>query len=87
MTLLFPNQSRSFDKARHAVRFFGYDGMFEVPFVVDAAALTGSGSEGATEEACLLAFDATRDSIHDVARRAYSRARRTIYFLTPADFN
>ena len=39
MSLVFPNRSRSFDEARKAVRFLGYDGMFEVPFLVQAEAL------------------------------------------------
>ncbi|MBB2672903.1 UNVERIFIED_ORG: hypothetical protein GGE44_002465 [Rhizobium esperanzae] len=39
MTLTFPNKSRSFDESRNAVRFSGYDGMFEVRFLVEANAL------------------------------------------------
>ena len=87
MTLDFPNRSRSFDEARHVVRFVGYDGMFEVPFFVEAAALLGSaGGATASEAECLAAFDAARASIHNVARAAYSHGRRTSYTLTPADF-
>lgn len=89
MPLNFPNRARSFDEARHAVRFTGYDGVFEVPFLVDAAALTNfdpTEATEATEEACLAAFDGSRASILDVARRAYARARRQMYFLTTADF-
>ncbi|WP_157020365.1 DUF1488 family protein [Mesorhizobium xinjiangense] len=70
MTLEFPNRSRSFDDVRNAVRFIGHDGMFEVPFFVEAAALTLPGN----------------GSIHDVAREAYSYGRRTSYTLTEADF-
>ncbi len=33
MTLAFPNTARSFDDVRKAVRFFGYDGMFEIRFL------------------------------------------------------
>jgi hypothetical protein len=41
---------------------------------------------GAWDTECLAAFDASRVSIHDVARKAYSRARRASYTLTAADF-
>ena len=33
-----------------------------------------------------VADDAVRGSIHDVARKAYSKSRRTSYTLTAADF-
>lgn len=83
MSLVFPNRSRSFDEARKAVRFLGYDGMFEVPFLVQAEALADtSGSLPMTEADCLAAFDAARDDIYDAAKRAYARGRDT---LTPAD--
>ncbi|QFR33062.1 DUF1488 domain-containing protein [Ancylobacter sp. TS-1] len=90
MTLAFPNPSRSFDRARNAVRFTGYDGMFEVSFFVDAGVLARSDTElrqaGAPETKFLSAFDALRASIHDAARKAYSEGRRTFYILTAADF-
>lgn len=85
MTLAFPNPSRSFDESRNGVRFIGHDGMFEVPFFVEADALNTSGP-AASERACLTAFDASLASIHDVALEAYSNARRTSYTLTAADF-
>jgi hypothetical protein len=86
MTLEFPNRSRSFDEARNAVRFLGYDGMFEVPFFVEAGALARSGRKELSEAEYLTAFDAARNSIHDVAREAYSHGRRTSYTLTATDF-
>ncbi|KRD53359.1 MULTISPECIES: DUF1488 domain-containing protein [Sinorhizobium/Ensifer group] len=86
MPLSFPNQSRSFDGARNAVRFLGHDGMFEVPFYVEAAALARGAPTRTTEAACLQAFDAARNSIYEVARAAYANGRRTIYILTAADF-
>ncbi|WP_157014722.1 DUF1488 family protein [Mesorhizobium xinjiangense] len=86
MTLQFPNRSRRFDEVRNAVRFIGHDGMFEVPFFVEAAALTLPGSMELSEADFLTAFDAARGSIHDVAREAYSYGRRTSYTLTEADF-
>jgi len=38
------------------------------------------------ETECLTAFDAARDRILDVARKAYSKQRRSSYTLTAADF-
>ena len=46
VTLEFPNRSRSFDEARNAVRFIGYDGMFAVPFFVETEALVRPGRAG-----------------------------------------
>lgn len=85
MTLQFPNPSRSFDDVRNAVRFIGHDGMFEVPFFVETAALARPGAPG-SERDVLAAFDAARSSIHDVAREAYSHRRQNSYTLTAADF-
>ena len=66
MTLAFPNLSRSFDEARNAVRFIGHDGMFEVPFFIEAGALAraeaGIGKTKPSEAECLRAFDAVRGS-------------------------
>jgi hypothetical protein len=90
MTLAFLNPSRSFDEVRNAVRFTGHDGMFEVRFFIEADALATSDAEllraGASETKCLTAFDVLRTSIHDAARKAYSRGRRDSYTLTVADF-
>lgn len=86
MTLAFPNQSRSFDEARNAVRFIGHDGMFEVPFFVETGVLAKPGRTEMSEADFLMAFDAARHSIYDVARKAYSQARRTSYILTAVDF-
>lgn len=90
MTLSFPNPSRSFDGIRNAVRFTGYDGMFEVRFFVEADALAkpDAGSRGSetAETASLSAFDALRAAIYDVARETYSNSRRNSYTLTAADF-
>ncbi len=64
--------------------------MFEVPFLIRAETLTKPDVEpqrtGALESKCLSTFDALRVSIHDVARKAYSRGRRDTYMLTAADF-
>ena len=43
MALSFPNPSRSFDESRKGVRFVGHDGVFEVPFFIEADALAKAG--------------------------------------------
>jgi hypothetical protein len=88
MTLAFLNPSRSFDEARNAVLFFGHDGMFEIRFFVEAAALAEGRWRGASmsEAQCLSAFDAMRAAIHDVARKVYSHQRRNWNVLTATDF-
>lgn len=89
MTLAFPNPSRSLDKARNAVRFTGYDGMFEISFLVDIGALVKSASDlrmpETLEATCLAAFDALRSSIYAAATKAYRDGRRAPYILTAAD--
>lgn len=84
--LEFPNPTRSFDEKRKAVRFIGYDDMVQVPFFVEAGALSISGRSVASEAECLRAFDASRGSIYNTARKAYSRGRSKPYTLTAADF-
>jgi hypothetical protein len=87
MALTFPNRSRSYDEAGQHIRFLGYDGMFEIPFLIEVEALTDTIGAAATAEAgYLAAFDAARDSILDVARKAYSRGRKNLFVLTSADF-
>jgi hypothetical protein len=89
MTLTFPNPCRSFDVGRGAVRFTGYDGMFEVSFYVAAAALVPAEPDGhgatPAEAACLSAFDARRSSVLEAARKAYAARRLPFYTLTAAD--
>ncbi|WP_417774195.1 DUF1488 domain-containing protein [Stappia sp.] len=84
MTLNFPNRSRSYDEAGRRVRFSGHDGMFEVPFFVEADALSTT-SPG--EEQYLAAFDEARTRIYDVARKIYGSARKNVYVLTKSDFH
>lgn len=88
MTLAFVNPSRSFDEARNAVQFFGHDGMFEIRFFVEAAALAEGRPQGArmSEVECLSAFDAMRASVHDVARKVYSKHRCNSNTLKATDF-
>ncbi|WVT77390.1 DUF1488 domain-containing protein (plasmid) [Sinorhizobium chiapasense] len=86
MALSFPNRSRSFNEARKAVRFLAHDGMFEIPFFVESGALLKSAAPHATEAECLLAFDAARGLIEDVAQSVYSSGHRSLYILTRNDF-
>jgi len=87
VTLSFPNPSRTFDSVRNAVRFVGYDGMFEIRFFVEAGALRGAraarSAPGAGEP--LQLFDALRSGIYDAAREAYSNSRQSTYTLKAAD--
>jgi hypothetical protein len=87
MTLNFPNQSRSYDATRNAVRFWGYDTAMETSFFVTAEALhrlqPGLGSD---ERALLNAFDKHRDRICSAAARAYARRDKGSYDLHASDF-
>jgi Protein of unknown function (DUF1488) len=87
MTLTFANRSRSYDPARRQIRFVGYDGIFEIPFLLDIDALPEGGQPSSGSEGDhLAAFDAVRDKVQSVAREAYAQARKRIYVLTSADF-
>lgn len=88
MNISFPNPSRSFDSVRNAVRFFGHDGLFEIRFFVEAAALADPAARGVamSEEQCLSTFDTLRASILEVARRAYCGRNSSPYTLKSADF-
>jgi hypothetical protein len=82
MSLSFPNRSRSYDASARRIRFTGHDGMFEVPFLVDADVFP----DASTEAGYLAAFDAGRDAIQKVAAKAYGYARRRLYVLSASDF-
>ncbi|AVA20773.1 DUF1488 domain-containing protein [Rhizobium sp. LEGMi198b] len=82
MSLSFPNRSRSYDASARRIRFSGYDGMFEVPFLVEADVFPDAN----TEAGYLAAFDAERDAIQKVAKRAYGYGSRRLYILTANDF-
>jgi hypothetical protein len=88
MTLAFLNPSRNFDETRNAVSFIGHDGMFEIRFFVDAAALGKSQTPQTemSEAECLAAFDAMLPSIQDVARAVYSKRRAHLNTLSTKDF-
>ena len=87
MVLNFPNYSRFYDEAVHAVRFWGHDGAMEAAFFVDEDALKKIHPGVALDEAGLLAaFDAHRELIWAVAARVYGRGRKGSYDLRHSDF-
>ena len=87
MTLTFPNQSRSYDPTRHAVRFWGHDSAMETSFFVTEEALKQIAPEIDRDEAGLLdAFDRNRSRIYAAAAKVYSRGRKGSYELDSKDF-
>jgi hypothetical protein len=87
MSLGFPNESRFYDGAVHAVRFSGYDGALEAPFFVGEDALKRIEPDMRSDEAGLLAaFDRHRDRIYAAATKVYERGRKGSYDLLPEDF-
>jgi hypothetical protein len=87
MTLGFPNQCRSYDSTRQAVRFWGNDSAMEASFFVTADALRrlqpGLHSD---EVGFLQAFDANRALIYATAAKVYGRGTKGSYDLFAADF-
>lgn len=87
MTLSFPNDSRSYDVTRRAVRFWGYDSAMENSFFVTVDALKRLQPTVAYDEAAALdVFDRNRSAIYAAAAKVYSRGRKGSYDLTAADF-
>jgi hypothetical protein len=83
----FPNHSRSYDRTRHAVRFWGYDSAIEASFFIDEDALTRIQPDaGPDESGFLSAFDSNRDLICAAAARVYVRGSRGSYDLVAANF-
>jgi hypothetical protein len=86
MALNFPNQSRHYDQAMHAIRFWGHDGAMEAAFFVGEQTLRKTRPGLSTNEAGMLeAFDAHRDLIYAAAARLYGRGRKGAYDLQPSD--
>jgi hypothetical protein len=87
MTLSFPNQSRSFDATRRAVRFWGHDSAMEASFFVTDDALRrispGMQLDG---NGFLGAFDLNRALIYAIAAGVYGRGRKGSYELLATDF-
>jgi hypothetical protein len=87
MALIFPNESRSYDATRRAVRFWGHDSAMEVSFFVTEDALKRISPGMPFDEAGLLgAFDENRDLIYATAIKVYARGRRGSYDLVSSDF-
>lgn len=87
MALSFPNLSRSYDVQRHSVSFWGYDGMFEICFIVEPSAIARIAQGLADGEvAALRVFDRYRDKILKVASRVYKGRLTKTYFLLASDF-
>jgi Protein of unknown function (DUF1488) len=87
MMLNFPNDSRSFDRTRRAVRFWGYDSSMEASFFVSEAALKGLQPDmRVDEEGMLGTFDCNRDRIYAAAAKVYARGRKGSYDLERSDF-
>jgi hypothetical protein len=87
MSLIFPNPSRSYDPARGAVRFWGYQSSIECSFFVTTGALTKVQPNLQRDEAGFLeAFDKNRDRICAIAAVVFRRGRKGSYELVTADF-
>ena len=87
MPLGFPNESRFYDGAVHAVRFSGYDGALEVPFFIGESALKQIQPDMLVDESGLLkAFDLNREWIYATATKVYERGRKGSYDVLPEDF-
>jgi hypothetical protein len=83
----FPNHSRSYDRTRRAVRFWGSDSAIEASFFIDESALRRIQPDACpTESGFLNAFDSNRDLICAVAARIYVRGSRGCYDLVAANF-
>ncbi len=86
LAISFPNQSRSYDATRRAVRFWGYDRSMENSFFVTADALMQIQPNLQPDVTGLLrAFDINRDRIYAIAAKVYARGRRGSYELNVAD--
>ena len=87
MTISFPNQSRSYDATRRAVRFWGYDSAMEASFFIEGEALKRIQPDMRFDEVGLLrAFDLNRDRIFATAAEVYGRRHKGSYDVTAADF-
>jgi len=87
MAISFPNQSRSYDATRRAVRFWGYDSAMEASFFIDGEALRRIQPDTLFDECGLLrAFDLNREKIFATAAKVYARRHKGSYDLTAADF-
>jgi hypothetical protein len=83
----FPNHSRSFDRTRRAVRFWGHDSAMEASFFIGEDALRRIQPDTCPDESGFLsAFDCNRDLICAAAAKVYVRGSRGSYDLVAAHF-
>ena len=87
MAISFPNQSRSYDTTRRAVRFWGYDSTMETSFFVSEEALKRIQPDMRCDEVGLLrAFDLNRALICTTAAKVFKRGHKGSYDLLRDDF-
>jgi Protein of unknown function (DUF1488) len=87
MAINFPNQSRSYDPTRCAVRFWGYDSAMERSFLIAQHALKRIDPDMPFEETAILnAFDSNSALIYATAAKVYSRGPKGSYDIIAADF-
>jgi hypothetical protein len=87
MALSFPNDSRSYDTTRRAVRFWGYDSAMEASFFVTEDALKRiQPSMALDQKGALRAFDVHRPLIYATAAIVYARGHKGSYDLVSSDF-
>jgi hypothetical protein len=83
----FPNQSRSYDPTRRAVRFWGHDSAIEASFFIAEDALKRIQPDAIPDEPGFLnAFDSNRDLICAAAARLYVRGSKGSYDLVATNF-
>ena len=83
----FPNYSRSYDRTRRAVRFWGHDSAIEASFFIEEDALRRIQPDVRPDESGFLkAFDSNRDLICAAAAKVYVRGSRGCYDLVAANF-
>jgi len=85
MSVIFLNNTRSYDPRRRSISFWGYDATVEVTFRLDQAVLglPGQGDAGATDEVAVLKlFDQKLDRIRALARKLYTNDRKNYFEIT-----
>lgn len=86
MTLSFPNDCRSYDATRAAIRFWGYDRSMESSFFIGIKALQRMQPDiSEDEEGYLRAFDVHRDRIRAAAARVFARGPKGSYDIGLSD--
>ena len=87
MPVTFPNQSRSYDRTRDAIRFWGHQSAMEYSFFITAGALLRLQPGLQRSEVGLLeVFDANRELICRIAARVHARGPQGSYDLNATDF-